>query len=36
MRARHQLNCVPGARVNGSPSLSQPPSHASNSPNGLP
>src|SRR6267378_8578650 len=34
MRARHQLNSVPGARVNGSPSISQPPMQASNSPNG--
>src|SRR2546430_3668518 len=34
MRARHQLNSVPGARVYGSPSISQPPTHASNSPNG--
>src|SRR6266487_1643074 len=34
MRARHQLNSVPGARVYGSPSISQPPMQASNSPNG--
>src|SRR2546427_6761814 len=34
MRARHQLNSVPPARVYGSPSISQPPMHASNSPNG--
>src|SRR5213593_3512499 len=34
MRARHQLNAVPGARVYGSPGISQPPMQASNSPNG--
>src|SRR5439155_25108429 len=34
MRARHQLNSVPGARVYGSPGISQPPMQASNSPNG--
>src|SRR4029077_4654270 len=34
MRARHQLNSVPGARVYGSPPLAQPPMQASNSPNG--
>src|SRR5467141_4129522 len=34
MRARHQLNAVPGARVYGSPGTSQPPMQASNSPNG--
>jgi hypothetical protein len=34
MRPRHQSNFVPGARVYGSPGISQPPSHASNSPNG--
>ena len=34
MRARHQSNRVPGARVYGSPSTSHPPMHASNSPNG--
>src|SRR5438045_5675324 len=35
MRARHQLNSVPGARVYGSPGMSQPPIHPSNSPNGF-
>src|SRR2546430_5667906 len=34
MRPRHQLNSVPGARVYGSPGISQPPMQASNSPNG--
>src|SRR5439155_23789892 len=34
MRARHQLNSVPAARVYGSPGISQPPMQASNSPNG--
>src|SRR5436190_4310082 len=34
MRARHQLNSVPAALVYGSPSISQPPMQASNSPNG--
>ena len=34
IRARHQLNAVPGARVYGSPGTSQPPMQASNSPNG--
>ena len=34
MRPRHQLNFEPDATVYGSPSMSQPPSHASNSPNG--
>ena len=34
MRPRHQSKRVPGARVYGSPSISHPPSHASNSPNG--
>src|SRR5688572_25139999 len=34
MRARHQLNCVPGAVVYGSPSICHPPMHPSNSPNG--
>src|SRR5438874_394166 len=32
--ARHHLNSVPSAWVNGSPWSSQPPTHASNSPNG--
>src|SRR5437762_13026699 len=34
MRARHQLNSVPGARMYGSPGISHPPMQASNSPNG--
>src|SRR5438270_12755659 len=35
MRARHQAKfCDPWAVMNGSPSISHPPSHASNSPNG--
>src|SRR6185437_7961136 len=34
MRARHQSNLVPGAVVYGSPSMSHPPMHPSNSPNG--
>src|SRR2546425_8153475 len=34
MRARHQSNRVPGARVYGSPSMFHPPTQASNSPNG--
>src|SRR5207253_10914999 len=34
MRARHQLNSVPAALVYGSQAISQPPMHASNSPNG--
>src|SRR5687768_18422399 len=34
IRARHQLNRVPGARVYGSPSIWKPPSQASNSPKG--
>src|SRR5687768_4712453 len=35
MRARHQSNRVPAARVYGSPGISHPPMHPSNSPNGL-
>src|SRR3989441_9343130 len=34
MRARHQPNSVPGARVYGAPGISHPPMQASNSPNG--
>ena len=34
MRARHQEKRSPSATVYGSPSICQPPSHASNSPNG--
>ena len=34
MRARHQANSVPGARVYGSPGISHPPMQASNSPKG--
>src|SRR5260221_11346168 len=34
MRPRHQRKFEPGADVYGSPSMSQPPSQASNSPNG--
>src|SRR4051812_26420451 len=34
IRPRHQSNWVPGAFVYGSPSICQPPSQASNSPNG--
>src|SRR5690242_1875103 len=34
IRARHQEKSVPGALVYGSPSISHPPMHPSNSPNG--
>jgi hypothetical protein len=34
IRARHQSNLVPGARVNGSPGTFHPPMQASNSPKG--
>src|SRR4051812_8429755 len=34
MRPRHHMNLLPLATVYGSPSMSQPPSHASNSPKG--
>src|SRR5512132_3247755 len=35
MRPRHHMNLFPDATVYGSPSMSQPPSQASNSPKGL-